>query len=174
MSLIRPDLAERLRPWREVGVALLLALAGAWIALRGGWILFLLGLALWSVAGGWALTAFRRTRFRSSPGAPGVVEVDEGQIGYFGPDFGGFVAAADLTEIRLVDFRGQRHWRLRTSDGQVLSIPTGAVGADRLFDAFAALPDIDMGAIAAALTGPVQARPLWSRPPRVGPGEPSR
>ncbi|MFM2357111.1 MAG: hypothetical protein RLZZ528_2847, partial [Pseudomonadota bacterium] len=52
MSFIRPDLADRLRPWREVGAAILLALLGAWIALRGGWILFLLGLAIWSVAGG--------------------------------------------------------------------------------------------------------------------------
>ena len=166
MSFIRPDLAERLRPWREVSVALLLALAGAWIAMRGGWVLFVLGLLLWSVAGGWALTAFRRTRFRSSPGVPGVVEVDEGQIGYFGPDFGGFVAAADLTEIRLIALHGKRHWRLRTMDQQLLTIPTGAVGADRLFDAFAALPAIDMGAIAAALVGPVPKGPVWSRPPR--------
>ena len=134
--------------------------------MRGGWILFLLGLALWSVAGGWALTAFRRTRFRARPGAPGVVEVDEGQIGYFGPDFGGFVAAADLTEIRLISLHGQRHWRLRTADRQILTIPTGAVGSDRLFDAFAVLPAIDMGAIAAALVGPVPKGPVWSRPAR--------
>lgn len=167
MSFIRPDLADRLRPWREVGAAILLALLGAWIALRGGWILFLLGLAIWSVAGGWALTAFRRLRFRPTAGAPGVVEVDEGQIGYFGPDFGGFIAVEDLVEIRLIHLHGQRQWRLRTQDGQVLTIPTGAVGADRLFDAFAVLPGIDMGAIAGAMVGPVPRAALWLRPMRV-------
>lgn len=168
MSFVRPELAERLRPWREVAFAILLALVGAWIALRGGWILFVLGLAIWSVAGGWALTALRRMRFRPTSGAPGVVEVDEGQIGYFGPDFGGFIAVADLAEVRLVLFHGQRHWRLRTVDGQVLTIPAGAVGADRLFDAFAVLPGIDMGTIAAAMVGPVPKGALWSRLARVG------
>ena len=168
MSFVRPELAARIRPLREVLVAGLFALAGVWLATRGGWVLFALGLAVWAVAGGWALTALRRLRFRAAPGAPGVVEIVEGQIGYFGPDFGGFIAVADLVEIRMFEIHGQRHWRLRTQDGQVLSVPTGAVGADRLFDAFAVLPDIDMGAVTSALAGPLPKGALWSRPLRVG------
>jgi len=107
--------------------------------------------------------------------APGVVEVDEGQIAYLGPAFGGFVALPDLVEIRLVTMRGRRLWRLRQTDGQVLLIPVDATGAERLFDAFASLPGMDMAALVAALSPGTAAAPggliagpdmrvLWRRP----------
>jgi hypothetical protein len=83
------------------------------------------------------------------------VEVDEGQVGYLGPSFGGFVALPDLVEVRLVTMYGRRLWRLKQADGQALLIPVDAAGAERLFDAFGSLPGMDMAALLAALEAPV-------------------
>ena len=66
--------------------------------------------------------------------APGVVEVDEGQISYLGPAFGGSISVPELVELRLLTAGGRRMWRLKQADGQALLIPVEAVGADRLFD----------------------------------------
>ena len=62
-----------------------------------------------------------------------------------------FVGLPDLTEIRLLTLRGRRIWKLRPASGDALHIPVEAQGADALFDAFAGLPGIDMGALLAAL-----------------------
>lgn len=151
MSFIRPELTEHLFRWREVIAALALAVLGAWIAWQGGYLLLPLGLALAALGLGWAVTAVRRLRFRQDADAPGFVRVTEAQIAYMGPRVGGFIGLPDLSEIRLLTLRGRRIWKLRQGDGQLLHIPVEAHGAEALFDAFAALPGIDMGALVAAL-----------------------
>lgn len=157
MSFLRPEVQGLLLRWREPAAAAA-AMAGAlWLASLGGWFFVPLGGLAFAVAAGWAVIALRRMRFGQSDGAAGLVELDEGQIGYLGPDWGGYVALDDLEELRLVLVRGERHWRLRQSDGQVLSIPVGAEGAHRLFDAFAALPGLDTSRLLAALSGPAEA-----------------
>lgn len=161
--MIRPEVRALARRWREVIAAAGLAGLGVWVMSGGGYVLVPLGIAAVALAGGWGLIAFRRIRFLRGVGAPGIVEVDEGQIGYFGPSFGGFVALADLAELRLADHFGSRAWRLKTGDGQILLIPVDAAGADRLHDAFAALPGIDMAALAAALDHGQPTLPLWTR-----------
>ena len=103
-------------------------------------------LAFW-----WLILALRRIRFDRPGHAPGVVEVDEGQVGYLGPTFGGYVSLRELTEVQLMTLRGERHWRLKQADGQALLIPHGAAGAEALFDAFATLPGADMAVFTAAL-----------------------
>ena len=99
--------------------------------------------------------------------APGVVEVDEAQVAYLGPATGGFVSLPELAEIRLIAVQGQRHWRLKQTDGQALIIPVDAAGAGALYDAFAALPGIDMGRFLAAMEAaalPAElSPPLWRR-----------
>jgi hypothetical protein len=161
--MIRPEVRAMLHRWREVIAAGLAGAAGLWIASLGGYVLMPFGLAVAALAGGWAMIALRRIRFLHGIGAPGVVEVDEGQVGYFGPTFGGFVALADLAELRLAEFYGARAWRLKTQDGQVLLIPVDAAGAERLYDAFAALPGIDMARVTAALDHGQPTLPLWRR-----------
>lgn len=152
-----------LRRWREVIAAGAVAAAGLWLLSLGGYVLVPAGAALTALAAGWAMIALRRIRFLRGVGAPGLVEVDEGQVGYFGPTFGGFVALADLAELRLAEFHGARAWRLKTQDGQVLLIPVDAAGAERLYDAFAALPGIDMARVTAALDHGQPTLPLWRR-----------
>ena len=121
--------------------------------------------AIWLlVAGGWGLLALRRMRFQRPVDAPGLVEVDEGQVGYLGPSFGGYLSLRELIEIRVINLHRQRHWRLKQADGQVLLIPVAATGAETLFDAFAALPGVDMSALAAALDSRADTQVVWRRP----------
>jgi hypothetical protein len=109
-----------------------------------------------------------------------VVEVDEGQISYLGPAFGGSISTPELVELRLLTAGGRRMWRLKQADGQALLIPVEAVGAERLFDAFSALPGLDTQALVEALdaraasgTGATQlargpdSRVIWKRSARV-------
>ena len=71
-------------------------------------------------------------------------------------------------------------WRLRQHDGQALLIPVSAMGAERLFDAFAALPGMDTGVLVAAVdpvVGPASenravvsiadSRVIWRHPTRA-------
>lgn len=153
MSFIRPELRAATWRWREVITACLLALAGAWLSAQGGYLLLPVGLGLLALGLGWALTAWRRVRFRQDGDAPGIVRVTEAEIAYFGPRIGGFVGLPDLAEIRLLTLRGRRIWKLKQGDGQVLHIPVEALGAETLFDAFATLPGMDTAALVAVLGG---------------------
>ncbi|MEZ5885977.1 MAG: hypothetical protein R3D56_03670 [Paracoccaceae bacterium] len=165
MSLIRPDLAARLGRWSEALSAVALALLGLWLLSRGGYVLAPLGLITLALGGLWALVAVRRLAFLRPVAAPGMVEVDEGQVGYLGPNFGGYLALADLAEIRLSTLQGKLHWRLRSATGEVLTIPVDAKGAERLHDAFVTLPGLDMASLAVALARGTETLPLWRRPP---------
>jgi hypothetical protein len=151
--MIRPELQAKFWAAREVIIAGLVALLGLWFALRGGIIPLLLGGTLALVAGWFALLAIRRLRFGQDIAAPGIVEVDEAQISYFGPDGGGFVSVRELSELRLSHAAGRRFWRLKQADGQALLIPVDAQGTASLFDTFAALPGMDSQALIAALDG---------------------
>lgn len=163
MSFLRPEIAAGLARWREVIAAVAALAAGAWLAWLGGWLLVPLGGMVIVLALAWGTIALRRLRFLRGVAAPGMVEVDEGQIGYFGPSFGGFIALAELSELRLTVRHGARHWRLKTSAGEVLLVPVDAAGAEKLHDAFAALPGIDMARLAAALDRGAETVPLWRR-----------
>jgi hypothetical protein len=151
MSLLRPEVTALAHRYREVIGGSLLAALGLWLMAQGGYLLTPLGLGLLALGGAYALLALRRARFAQGVTAPGMVEVDEAQVGYLGPETGGYVSIADLIEIRLLTLRGRRMWRLKQSDGQALLIPVEASGASALFDAFASLPGIDSAALVAAL-----------------------
>ena len=164
--MIRPEL----RPWAETVAALAATGFGIWVFSLGGWILWPVGALIAAASGAWALDARRRMRFRSNASAPGVVELDEGAIRYLSPDrvLGGEIPLRDLSEIRLMRLDGRRHWRLKSLDRQALLIPVDARGAEELADAFAALPGVDMGRIAHALSGDGPAiQTVWTRTDRA-------
>ncbi|TRW97401.1 hypothetical protein FNJ84_07750 [Paracoccus sp. M683] len=156
----------RLSRWSEPLAALLAGLFCLWLVRLGGWFFAMLGLAGGVVALAWLVVALRRLPFRRAIAAPGMVEIDEGAIRYYGARLlGGEIALRDLSEIRLLTLRGQPYWRLKSTDAQALLIPLDAAGAASLADAFAALPGIRMGEIASALHHPGPAtRTLWMRP----------
>lgn len=149
--MIRPELRATLWRWREGIAAGAVAAFGLWVALQGGWVLVPFGLVVAAFGAGLGVQAWRRLRFVQGGDAPGVVEVDEGQISYMGPALGGFVSVPELVELRLMTLRGRRLWRLRQADGQALLVPVEAAGAEALFDVFATLPGMDMAALLAAL-----------------------
>lgn len=150
--MIRPEAVALLYRWREVIFAALALLASVWVGTRGGPILGVLGLGGAALAVGWAVSGWRRLRFAQDIAAPGLVEVVEGEVRFFGPTLGGAISLADLTELRLITLRGRRIWRLKQRDGQALLIPVDAAGAEALYDAFTTLPGLDMTALLAALT----------------------
>jgi hypothetical protein len=149
--MIRPEVLAFLLRAREVIVAAFVVGFGAWLIALGGYLLTPLGLAVGALGLSFGVLAWRRLRFAQGSDSPGVVEVDEGQVGYMGPTAGGFVSLPELVEIRLLTLRGRRVWRLKQADGQALLIPVDAAGAERLFDAFASLPGMDSGALVQAL-----------------------
>ncbi len=170
MSFIRPEAQAALWRWRE------LIAAGLMLALGLNWALW--GLGFW-VAAGWALIVLgviaaliggQRLRFRLGHGGPGVVQVDEGQISYFGPLTGGAVASSEIERL-LVDHTAKpAHWVLEQPDQPPLHIPVNAEGNEALFDAFSALPGLKVERMLTELRrpGPHQTV-IWekhqSRPP---------
>lgn len=152
--MIRPAARAQLWRAREAILGVAVAGLGVWLASLGGLILLPFGAALLALGVALALLAWRRMRFRTGGGAPGLVELDEGEIRYFGPQGGGFLSLRELTELRLLSRSGHSFWRLKQADGQALLIPVAAEGAEALFDAFAALPGMDSQALVAALALP--------------------
>jgi hypothetical protein len=165
--MIRPELMAPLRRWSEVLTGLGIAIFGLWamqsrdqfFQLLAG-LVVLAGLAL-------AFAGWRRLRFQKDGQAPGIVQVLEAQISYFGPETGGFIGAGELVELHLLS--DGPAWRLIGQDGTRLDVPVAAEGAQALYDIFAALPGIEMGRVLAALDAPVgQAQALWLHPSRRG------
>jgi hypothetical protein len=134
-----------------------LGLALAWRGYAGGGALLIVVGALASgVALGLLVGALGRQAVRAAAPGPGIVAIDEGRIGYLGPRDGGYVDLPTLVEVALVERAGGagRAWVLRSDDGTALEIPLGAVGAERLPDALAALPGFDLSRGVTALARP--------------------
>ncbi len=148
---IRPEVLALLHRYREALGAGVVVVAGLWLVLLGGYVLVPLGVLVAVVGTILAVNALRKAQFTQNVSAPGLVELDEAQVGYLAPEIGGFLSLDELVEIRMLVLRGKRMWRLKQADGQALLIPVDASGAERLFDAFANLPGMDTGALVAAL-----------------------
>ena len=131
--MIRPEALAALSRWREALMAACIVGAGIWLCLLGGLILIPVGLAAIALGVGLGVIALRRLRFVHDAGGPGVVELDEAQIGWLGPEGGGYLSLRELSELRLMSRGSRRFWRLKQLDGQALLIPVDASGAERLF-----------------------------------------
>lgn len=166
MSLIRPEVLVTILRWRDLMGAVAIAGAGLWVFGFGGLFYQGLGVLFVLVGGGLAVAAIRQLRFHVAGGAPGVVQVDEGQITYLAPQNGGFVALSELTEVEMIfGTDGARLWRLSQATYPTITIPAAAKGADALFDAFVSLPGARPGHILAALERDPGAGPVtvWRR-----------
>lgn len=163
MTFIRPEVIAQIHRWREVIASAALVGAALWIGTRGGPLLAAIGLLLGAGALGLGRLAWQRLRFARTPDGPGIVEIDEGQIGWYGPGIGGYVALDDLSLVGLITVAKLRVWRLAQTDGQVLLIPTHAQGADALFDALSSLPGMTPGALLAALDSTADTPAIWRR-----------
>jgi hypothetical protein len=168
-GFIRPELLALILKWREAGIGVLLALAGLWGAATAGGVVFFA--ALWAVFLGLALIwgGVRRARFPGGGTGPGLVEVDERQVTYFGPGGGAAVSIDALTRVEIVTsdagpFGSDLFWVFESEGMAPLIVPGDAVGAERLFDALTALPGVDFAQVTAAM-GSTEPRRfvIWSR-----------
>ncbi|WP_373355089.1 hypothetical protein [Pseudoroseicyclus sp. CXY001] len=164
-ELFRPEARAALARWRELIAGLALtALAALWAWQSWGllrWVAVALALAGLAIA----LTGFQRGRFRNPGGGLGVVELDEGRLSWLGPRGGGAVAMGELASLDYHPAEGlaPEHWRLRDKTGAELTIPAGAAGIERLFDACAALPGLSPARLASAQRRGLPVR-LWPEP----------
>ncbi|MFC0279616.1 hypothetical protein ACFOHK_02815 [Falsigemmobacter intermedius] len=159
--MIRPEAQAFLSRWSGVGAALALVLCGLWIGTRGGWLLAGFGIGLALLGAVLARDAFQRLRFSGEADGPGAVEVLEGQIAWFGPSGGGFLALSDLSRVGLKTEGGQRVWLLSDEAGNRLSVPVDAAGAGQLFGALTALPGLDGAKLISALASEEDIVVLW-------------
>lgn len=171
MSFVRPEAQTALSRWRAVILSVILTMLGLWWAYVGVSPISWIGgaLALLGVAS--LVAAIQRLRFGAGRDGPGVVQIDEGAIAYFGPLTGGVVALSNLTALSIDPSGKPAHWVLAHSGGEDLYIPVTAKGADRLFDYFSALPGMRLDRLLAASRGGYDApTQLWRRHSEPRPG----
>lgn len=145
MSFIRPEAAAALMRWREVLIGSAVAGLGLMWALGPGGLLGWIGWALVIAGAALGVTGLRRMKFRQDGQGPGIVQIDEGKITYFGPLDGGAVATSELQRLILDPTAHPACWVLEQHGVSPLHIPVNAAGSDALFDAFGALPGLDTG-----------------------------
>lgn len=162
--MIRPEAKAQLVRWREVLVGAFAFLLGFWWLVGPGNLLILPAIALMIAGAALIWVGAQRARFRSAGHGPGAVQVDEGQITYFGPLTGGAVDLRDLDRIVLDPTLHPTHWRLRPCGHPELLIPVNAEGAEALFDAFATLEGLRMAQVLSALNS-MESAPVvvWQR-----------
>ncbi|MFC6639242.1 hypothetical protein GV827_09220 [Sulfitobacter sp. JBTF-M27] len=166
MTFFRPEAKAAVWRWREAIAGALVTLAGLWLISGPGFLLAVPGYAF--LFGGIVLIwlGIQRGRFRGPDGGAGAVQVDEGQVTYFGPLTGGTVALREMESLTLEGAMFPAHWRLAQKGQPPLLIPINAAGADALFDAFATLPGLRTERMLSTLrTNPHQAVVIWQRGP---------
>lgn len=167
MSFIRPEAQMTLMRWREVLVGMTLDLGGLVLVLGPGRARLVIGVLMMLLGTALTFVGIQRARFRGKGGGAGLVELDERQITYFGPEMGGVLALEDLTRISVVP---PHAWELTDINFQRLTIPVDAEGTEALFDAFTALPGLSVSKLAdAAQTAPPARTIIWSKP-HIEPG----
>lgn len=138
--MIRPEVLDALRRWREVLIgAGVIALGLYWVFVSGG-LLRWVGIAVGLIGAALVFSGIQRMRFGAGGGGAGFVQVIEGRVTYFGPLTGGVADLDSLTELSIDHGARPSHWLLRQPGQQPLAIPVDAEGAEALFDIFAALP----------------------------------
>ena len=164
-DFLRPEVRAFFWRWREVIFAGVVLLLGIWWALTGIGINRWLGYIFCLIGAGWAIAGVQRARFAQDGDGPGVVQIRERRLAYFGPLDGGIMDVADLSRLEIdPTSHPDPSWVLTSIEGQVLTIPINAKGAEDLFDVFASLPDIKTNTVLDVLSHTPDARvTVWSR-----------
>lgn len=156
MSVFRPEAMARIAQVAEpalTGAAAIWLGRVAWSGLAAGSVAAVLPLIAALVAALWCGVSTLRVavslrRPSEVEGGPGVVTVEEGKIGYFGPHGGGFIRLEQLVSVDLIGARVRhgdaRIWLFIDEAGVELRIPNAASGAGQLPDALGALPGFNM------------------------------
>ncbi|WP_342078060.1 hypothetical protein [Yoonia sp. SS1-5] len=143
-DFLRPEVRAFFWRWREVLLATGLAVLGVWWGATGVGITRWLGFLCIAIGAAWGFAGVQRVRFAQGADGPGVVQIRERRLAYFGPLDGGVMDVEDVISLAL-DPSGYPapHWVITGAGGQRLAIPVNAAGSDDLFDVFASLPGIN-------------------------------
>lgn len=163
MTLIRPELRDRLWRWREAAAGAAAVCLGLYWAAGSLGLMRWIGVAVLLFGGAVVVSGIRRALLPGTGGGPGVVVVDERQITFFGPETGATLSIDSLNRVEF-DTRTGRTWLLHASGAPVLRVPADARGAEVLFDALAPLPGLRLdAAIRAARTDAQGLFVIWQR-----------
>lgn len=169
-AFVRPEVAAFWRRWRLVVLGAALIGFGLSYGLANTGLLRVVGLGIAAVGAAWAWDSLRRVRFPEAGGGPGVVDLVERRLRYFGPEWGGAVSLDELSRVRILTtldgpMTSDMFWEFTDLEGQRLSIPSDAEGAEVIFDALTSLQGVDYDAVtrASGCTSQ-QSFVVWSRP----------
>ncbi len=162
-SFIRPEILNGIWRWREALFGAFMAACGmVWAVTQQG-VLAAIGTSIAIVGALIIFAGIQRTRFCVGSGGPGVVQVHERLVTYYGPHDGGSVSIDALQSVELNPTTKPATWVLTEVGGQPLSIPTNAENAELLFDVFAALDGIRTENMLAKLrANPVEPVTIWN------------
>lgn len=165
MEFIRPEIREQAWRWRESIFGGVLALVSIYWALNSHGIAAAAGTSFAIIGAVLVFAGIQRARFRRGAGGAGLVQVDEGQVIYFGPNEGGFVSINALEKVELDPRRRPAGaWILSQAGALPLEIPTDAENAEVLFDVFASLDGLQTEHMLAQLSNaPDQRVTIWQR-----------
>ena len=168
MGFFRPEVSALLWRWREAFAGAGVALLGLWLVLGPGFLLAVPGYALLGAGIVFIWLGVQRARFRAADGGAGAVQVDEGQVTYFGPLTGGTVALREMERLSLDRQLFPAHWKLEQAGQPPLLIPVNAAGSEALFDAFATLSGLRTERMLQELHATRhQAVVIWQKPAKV-------
>ena len=142
-GFFRPEAMSALIRWREVLVGGGVIALGTWWSFSAGPVLRWVAVLMVISGGAILWEGLRRVRLPKGGGGPGVVQVTERQITYLSPDQGGILSVDDLTRVEIRTLQGQITWIFYALGQSPILIPGNAEGAERIFDALAALPGIN-------------------------------
>lgn len=166
MHMIRPELRDAFYRWREALAGLGVVLLGLWAVFRLGGFLVIPGVLALILGAALIWIGVQQARFRIQQDGIGTVDVDEGQVAYFGPQSGGMVSLKELERLSLNTNIAPPHWQLDQPGTPALMIPVNANGSDALFDAFATLPGLRTEKMLSELrSGKKQEIVIWERKP---------
>jgi len=176
VSFIRPEATAALWRYGEPAIYGAITIWGLWkgwgLLAHGAWLgLVPVGIAIIATFALVGAAERALLGWRSRTPGPGVVNIREGSIAYFGP-LGGAVLALDaLISIEIVTTDAgpgadDVFWHLADEIGQQVSIPGGAKGAEALLDRLGSLPGFDHMAVVSAMGSTENRRfAIWSRRP---------
>ncbi len=167
MSFVRPEAAGVIRRWAEpVAAAGLVLLAGGF-GLRWTGALGWIALAAAALALFWLRAALLGALAARPVTGSGLVLLREGEIGYMGPQRGGFVDLDTLSRVEIYRIAPGHDpvWRLIGPEGVSLTIPANAEGAGQLPEALCVLPGFsDFTAVGILQSDRPGRHVIWERP----------
>ncbi len=164
-GFLRPEALAAIWRWREALFGLVVIVLGfALTDVRGSVFLFWLGIIVMIIGGLVVIAGLQRGRFRKAQDGPGVVQIDEARVSYFGPLDGGIADIDELSSLKLDHRSHPSVWILSQPGQPPLHIPVTASGAEALFDAFMRLPGINVPTMLRKLDSPTGRQEIiWTR-----------